>query len=129
MTVYLSKQQSCLADLDGRGHCGEVPCSCSWDHQHPNNHHHQHRGQRHHYRSVPGGALLSPRGGQTAARHLDSISSRSPSRLLSVRAKGGSTDVWPPVCSCVQSWQVPNQVKVFYCQNYYQHMWHVALVV
>ncbi|XP_078028311.1 disks large homolog 2 isoform X10 [Epinephelus lanceolatus] len=105
MTAYLSKQQSCFADLDERGDCGEVPCSFSWHHQHPNSHHHQHSSQRYYYGSVPGGATLPRRGGRMAAWHLDNMSSRSPSRLAAVRAKGGSCDLWPPECGCAQSWQ------------------------
>ena len=114
MTAYLSKQQSCFAELDGRGDCGEVPCSFSWHHQHPNNHHHHqhhHPCQRYHYGSVPGGATLPRRGGRMAAWHLDNVS-RSPSRLAAVRAKGGSCDLWPSECGCVQSWQEPYQVKL-----------------
>ncbi|XP_070838409.1 disks large homolog 2 isoform X25 [Chaetodon trifascialis] len=113
MTAYLSKQQSCFADLDGSGDCGEVPCSFSWHQQHPNNHHrHQqhHLCQRYHYGSVPGGATLPRRGGRMAAWHLDSAS-RSPSRLAAVRAKGGSCDLWPSECGCVQSWQEPYQAS------------------
>ncbi|XP_031167003.1 disks large homolog 2 isoform X38 [Sander lucioperca] len=111
MTAYLSKQQSCYADLDGRGGCGEVPCSFSWHHQHPNSHQQQHSCQRYHYRSVPGGATLPRRVGRMATWHLDSASSRSPSRLAAVRAKGGSCDLWPPECSCSQSWQEPYQAS------------------
>ncbi|XP_034406457.1 disks large homolog 2-like [Cyclopterus lumpus] len=109
MTAYLSKQQSCIADLDGRGDCGDVPCSFSWHHQHTNNH--QHPGQRYHHRPVPGGDTLPRRGGQMAAWHLDSMSSRSPGRLASIRAKGGSCDLWPPECGCVQSWQELHQAS------------------
>ncbi|XP_074466430.1 disks large homolog 2 isoform X25 [Sebastes fasciatus] len=108
MTAYLSKQQSCLPDLDGRGDCVEVPYSFSWHQQHPDNHHHH---QRNHYRSVPGGATLPRRGGQMTAWHMDSMSSRSPGRLAAVRAKGGSCDLWPAECGCVQSWQETQQAS------------------
>lgn len=111
MTAYLSKQQSCFVDLDGRGDCEEVPYSFSW---HPNSHHldqHHHLCQRYHYGSVPRGAILPRRGGRKAAWHLDSTS-RSPRRLAAVRAKGGSCDLWPSDCGCIHSWQEPYQVKL-----------------
>lgn len=111
MTVYLSKQQSCFSDLDGRGDCGEVPCSFSCHHQHPS-HHHQHPCHRYHYGSVPGGATLPRKGGRMAAWHLDNSSFRSPSRLAAVRAKGGSCDLWPSECGCSHSWREPYQVKL-----------------
>ncbi|XP_034461577.1 disks large homolog 2 isoform X22 [Hippoglossus hippoglossus] len=111
MTLYLNKQQSCFADLDGRGDCGEEPCSFSWHHQHPSNRHQHQPCQRYHYGSIPGGATLPRKGGRMAAWHLDSMSSRSPSRLAAVRAKGGSCDLWPSECGCVQSWQEPYQAS------------------
>ncbi len=117
MTAYLSKQQSCFSDQDGRGDCGEAPCSFSWHHQHPNSDHHHHPCQRYHYGSVPGGATLPRKGGRMAAWHLDNTPSRSPSRLAAVRAKGGSCDLWPSECGCVQSWQEPYQVKLCYYQS------------
>ncbi|XP_068457173.1 disks large homolog 2 isoform X8 [Clinocottus analis] len=46
-----------------------------------------------------------------AGWHLDSMSSRSPGRLASARAKAGSYDLWPPECGCVQSWQEPHQAS------------------
>ncbi|TNN80101.1 Disks large 2 [Liparis tanakae] len=109
MTAYLSKQQSYIAELDGRGDSVEVPCSFSWQHQHPNNH--QHPGQRYHYRSVSSGDTLPRREGQMPAWQLDSTSSRSPGRLASVRAEEGSCDLWPPECGFVQSWQEFHQVN------------------
>lgn len=115
MTLHLSKQQSCYADLDGRGDCGEAPCSFSWHQQHQSSHHrdhhHHHRHcQRHHYGSIPRGATLPRRGGARAGWHLDGTS-RSPSRLAAVRAKGGSCDLWPSECGCIQRWQEPYQVS------------------
>ncbi|XP_023260639.1 disks large homolog 2 isoform X8 [Seriola lalandi dorsalis] len=111
MTLYLSKQQSCFADLDGRGECREVPCSFSWHQQQPSNHHPHHPCLRYHYGSVPGGATLPRKGGRMANWHLDCMSSRTFSRLVEVRAKGGSCDLWPSECGCVQSWQEPYQAS------------------
>lgn len=121
MTAYLSKQHSCFSELDGRGDGGEVPYSYNWHqhqqpgshhhHFHHHHHHHQQPGQRYHYASVPGGATLPRRGGRLAAWHFDSMSSRSPSHLASVRAKGGSCDLWPTECGCLHNWHEPYQVK------------------
>ncbi|KAG7237386.1 hypothetical protein INR49_032431 [Caranx melampygus] len=111
MTLYLSKQQSCFADLDGRGDGRGAPCSFSWQHQHPGSQHPHHSSQRYHYGSVPGGATLPRKGGRMAAWHLDSTSPRSSGRLAEVRAKGGSCDLWPSECGCVQSWPEPYQAS------------------
>ncbi|CAB1448983.1 unnamed protein product [Pleuronectes platessa] len=111
MTLYLNKQRSCFAHVDGRGDCGEEPSSFSWHHQHPSNRHQHHPCQRYHYGSIPGGATLPRKGGRMVAWHLDSMSSRSPSRLAAVRAKGGSCNLWPSECGCVQSWQEPYQAS------------------
>lgn len=114
MTAYLSKQQTCFADLNGRGDSGEAPYSFSWHHQPPNNHHqhqHHHLCQRYHYGPVPGGATLPRRGSRTAAWHVDS-SSKRPNRLGTIRAKGASCDLWPSECDCIDSWQGHYQVKL-----------------
>ncbi|XP_078142745.1 disks large homolog 2 isoform X4 [Centroberyx gerrardi] len=116
MTAYLSKQQSCFADLDGRGGCGEAPCSCGWNHQHhgdhqPLQHQHQSQSQRYHYGSAPGGATLPRKGGRATAWHSENSSCRSPGRLAAIRAKGGSCDLWPSECGCVQNWQEPYQAS------------------
>lgn len=114
MTAYLSKQQSCFADLDGRGDCVEEPSSFSWHHQHPNSCHrdqHRHLYQRYHYGSVPGEATLPRRVGVGTTWHLDRTS-RSPSRLAAAKAKGGSCDLWPSECDCIESWQESYQVKL-----------------
>ncbi|XP_060912057.1 disks large homolog 2 isoform X12 [Labrus mixtus] len=113
MTAYLSKQRSCFADFDGGGDCGGVPCSFSLHQQQPGNQHRLHHpGKQYHYGSVPGGATLPRRGGQRVMDwHSESVSCRSPSRMVSVRAKGGSCDLWPPECGCAQSWQDPHQAS------------------
>lgn len=111
MTAYLSKQQSCFADLDSRGGCGEAPCSCGWHHQHhsdhhQHHHHHHHQAHRYHYGLVPGGATLPRKGGRMAAWHAESSSCRSPGRLSAIRAKGGSCDLWPSECGYLPPYQV-----------------------
>lgn len=111
MTLYLSKQQSCFADLDERGECGEVPCSLSWQLQQPSTQRQHRPCQRYYYGSVPGGATLPRKGGRMAPCHLEGMSSRSQSHLAAVRMKGGSCDLWPSECGCSQSWQEPYQVK------------------
>lgn len=120
MTAYLSKQQSCFAELDGRRDYGDAPCSFNWHHQHPNSQHHLHRQQpcqRYHYGSVPGGATLPRKGGRMVDWHLESKSCRSPSHLAAIRAKEGSGDLWPSECGCHQSWQEPYQVKLLRYQT------------
>lgn len=115
MTAYLNKQQSCLADPDGRGDCVEVPSSFRWHHQHPNSHNqdqHHHLYQQYHYGSVPGGATLPRRVADGTVWHLGSTS-RSPSRLAAAKAKGGSCDLWPSECDCIPGWQDSYQVKNF----------------
>lgn len=128
MTAYLSKQHSCFSELDARED-REMPCSYSWHsqqpgnlhphhhhpHQHQHHHHHQQQqqqqSQRYHYASAPGGATLPRRGGRPGAwHHTDSLSHRSPSHFASVRAKGGSCDLWPSECGCHHSWHEPYQV-------------------
>ena len=128
MTAYLSKQQSCYADLDdegrgGRGGYGEE--EAYWTqrrqrpqhhqqhpHQLPRQHSHQHPShqslQRYqHGAGVPGGATLPKRWGRTGQ-------GGEPKGLLSYRsasAKGGSCDQWAAECGCVQGWQEPYQVN------------------
>lgn len=109
MTAYLSKQQSCFGDLDGRRDTREPPCSFSWQHQH-HCHQHYHPCLCCHYGFIPGGGTLPRRGGQRTAWHLYQTF-RSPSRLAVLRAKWGSCDLWPSECGCIQSWQEPFQVK------------------
>uniref|UniRef100_A0A3P8WYG8 Discs, large homolog 2 (Drosophila) n=1 Tax=Cynoglossus semilaevis TaxID=244447 RepID=A0A3P8WYG8_CYNSE len=111
MTLYLSKQQSCFADLDERGECGEVPCSLSWQLQQPSTQRQHRPCQRYYYGSVPGGATLPRKGGRMAPCHLEGMSSRSQSHLAAVRMKGGSCDLWPSECGCSQSWQEPYQAS------------------
>uniref|UniRef100_A0AAV2JG44 Uncharacterized protein n=1 Tax=Knipowitschia caucasica TaxID=637954 RepID=A0AAV2JG44_KNICA len=131
MTAYLSKQQSCFSELDGQED-REGPSSYSWlsqqpgtlhhhyQHQHQqqqqHHHHNQQSGQRYHYASVPGGATLPRRGGRPGGwHHSDSLSHRSPSHFASVRAKGGSCDLWPSECGCHHNWHEPYQVKQELC--------------
>lgn len=101
--AYLNKQQNCCVEMD-RGGCGEVPCSCGWQHHPP---------QGYHYGSVPGGATLPRQRGRLMATRSES-SWRSPGPSV-VRAKGSSCDLLSE-CSCPQSqswrdhYQVTNDV-------------------
>lgn len=114
MTAYLSKQQSCFANLDGSGDCGAVPYPFSWHHKHPNSHHcdpHHHLRQHYHYGSVSGRANLPHKVGGKVAGHLG-YTLRSPSRLCAVKAKGSDCDLWPSDCGCIQRRQETYQVKI-----------------
>ncbi|CAL8398671.1 unnamed protein product, partial [Boreogadus saida] len=132
MTAYLSKQQSCYADLDdegrgGRGGYGEEEAYWTQRRQRPQHHQHHHQQQPHqlprqhshqhpshqslqryqHGAGVPGGATLPKRWGRTGQ-------GGEPKGLLSYRsasAKGRSCDQWAAECGCVQGWQEPYQVN------------------
>ncbi|XP_016349065.1 disks large homolog 2-like isoform X13 [Sinocyclocheilus anshuiensis] len=103
MTTYLSKQQSCCVEMHGRvGDRGgsEAPCSCSWQHepQHGYN-----------YQPSPSMSILPRQRAKLTASHSES-SWRSPSRGT-LRAKGGSCDLWTE-CGChPHSWHEPYQVN------------------
>lgn len=116
MTAYVSKQQSCFANLDRSGDCGEVPYPFSWHHKHPDSHHcdqHHHLCQRYRHVSVSGRATLPQKVGGKAARHLDcTLRSLAGCVQSKPRGGGGDWDPWPSDCGCIQRQQEPCQVKL-----------------
>uniref|UniRef100_UPI004034D89C disks large homolog 2 isoform 3 n=1 Tax=Danio rerio TaxID=7955 RepID=UPI004034D89C len=101
MTAYLSKQQSCCVEMHGhvgdRGG-GDAPCSCSWQ-------------QGYNYQPSPSPSMSTlPRQRAKLTASRSESSWRSPSRGT-LRAKGGSCDLWND-CAChPHSWHEPYQAS------------------
>lgn len=115
MTAYLSKQQSCCVEMHGRvgdRGGGEVPCSCSWQHE-------PQHGYNYQPSSSPSMSTLPRQRAKLTASRSES-SWRSPSRGV-LQAKGGSCDLWTE-CGChPHNWHEPYQVTGDIMARYQEH--------